>query len=200
MTSQPLPPTGSTTGPAKVGASPGAAEGAETAVADKTGESNAAPPEFSEVNGIIKDHVIATMALGLVPVPIFDMVAVVATQLRMTHKLSQAYGVKFVDNVAKSVILSLIGGVVPVQATAVLAAAFFKFVPGIGSFVGGAGVSILSGALTYAIGKVLVQHFESGGTLLDFDPARVRERFKAELDIGKKAAEVMQGEAKKAAA
>lgn len=156
-------------------------------------------PSLTEVDSIIKDHVIASMALGLVPVPIFDMVAVVGTQLRMTSKLADVYEVKFVDNLAKSVILSLVGGVIPAAATATLASAL-KFIPGMGSFVGGAGVSILSGALTYAVGKVMVQHFESGGTLLDFDPVRVRDRFKSELNAGKDAAKSMASDAAKAAA
>jgi hypothetical protein len=35
----------------------------------------------------------------------------------------------------------------------------------------------LSSACTYAVGKVFIQHFSSGGTFLTFSPARVREYF-----------------------
>lgn len=150
-----------------------------------------APPALTEIEGVIKDHVIAAMALGLVPVPAFDMVSVVAVQLRLTHKLSKAYGVAYAENIAKSAIMALVGGVLPTMATASLASVL-KFVPGLGSFVGGAGVALLSGALTYAVGRVLAQHFESGGTLLDFDPSRVRDRFRAELKAGRDAAKSMR--------
>ncbi|MEZ5671856.1 MAG: hypothetical protein R3E08_05540 [Thiotrichaceae bacterium] len=43
----------------------------------------------------------------------------------------------------------------------------------------------MGGAATYAIDKVFVQHFESGGTFLDFDPEAVREHFAAEFAKGK---------------
>jgi hypothetical protein len=37
-------------------------------------------------------------------------------------------------------------------------------------------------AATYAVGQVFIQHFESGGTFLDFDPDKVREHFRQEFD------------------
>jgi hypothetical protein len=36
-------------------------------------------------------------------------------------------------------------------------------------------------ASTYAVGRVFIQHFESGGTFLDFDPDKVRAHFEAEF-------------------
>jgi hypothetical protein len=57
--------------------------------------------------------------------------------------------------------------------------------PGVGTAAGVMSMSILGGAATYAIGKVFVQHFESGGTFLDFDPEAVREHFAAEFTKGK---------------
>lgn len=162
-------------------------------------EAVSAGPALADVEAMIKDHVIAAMACGLVPVPAFDMVSVVAVQLRLANKLSKAYGVPFADNMAKNAILALVGGVMPTMATASLAS-LLKFIPGLGSFVGGAGVSLLSGALTYAVGRVLSQHFESGGTLLDFDPTRVRDRFRSELKAGQEAARGMQSGSDSAAA
>lgn len=167
---------------------------AEPSAAVDSEPAGSAKPSLQEIDGIIKDHVIAAMACGLVPAPVFDMVSVVAVQLRLTHKLSKAYGVPYAENIAKSVILALVGGVLPTMATAGLASAL-KFMPGVGSFIGGAGVALLSGGLTYAVGRVLSQHFESGGTLLDFDPMRVRDRFKAELKAGQEAAKGMKSAA-----
>jgi hypothetical protein len=36
-------------------------------------------------------------------------------------------------------------------------------------------------AATYAIGKVFIQHFASGGTLLDFEPPNYREFLSREM-------------------
>jgi len=49
-------------------------------------------------------------------------------------------------------------------------------------------VLILGGATSYAIGSMFVQHFESGGTLLDFDPKKMREYFASKLAEGKEVA------------
>lgn len=159
------------------------------AAADAVEES----PALNEANSTVKTYVIASMALGLVPVPVFDMVAVVGTQLKMIHALTRIYEVKFTENVAKSLILSLVGGVLPVTAAAGVGS-LLKAIPGLGTLAGSASVSLLSGALTYAVGRVFVSHFESGGTLLDFDAAKVRERFRAEFQRGKTAAQEIKEE------
>jgi hypothetical protein len=39
------------------------------------------------------------------------------------------------------------------------------------------------------LGKVLIQHFEAGGTFLDFDPEKVKDYFKAQFEEGRKQAE-----------
>ena len=56
--------------------------------------------------------------------------------------------------------------------------------PFVGYVVGGLSTPLLAGAATYAVGKVFIQHFESGGTLLDFEPAKVREYFRQEFSVG----------------
>jgi uncharacterized protein (DUF697 family) len=52
-----------------------------------------------------------------------------------------------------------------------------KMVPLVGPVLGGFSMSLFSGAATYAIGKVFIQHFEAGGTFLDFNPVTVKEYF-----------------------
>ena len=47
---------------------------------------------------------------------------------------------------------------------------------------------LTSGASTWALGKVFIQHFESGGTFLDFNPEKVREYYKVQFEEGRKMA------------
>ena len=47
---------------------------------------------------------------------------------------------------------------------------------------------IYSGAATWAIGKVFIQHFASGGTFLDFDPQKVKDYFRNLFEQGKEVA------------
>jgi len=43
----------------------------------------------------------------------------------------------------------------------------------------------VAGASTYAVGQVFIQHFESGGTFLDFDPEKVKGYFAEQFEKGK---------------
>jgi hypothetical protein len=56
-------------------------------------------------------------------------------------------------------------------------------VPILGSIVSGFVMPVLSAGATYAIGKAFIQHFESGGTLLDFNPPDYREFVKAQKEL-----------------
>ena len=55
------------------------------------------------------------------------------------------------------------------------AASVLKAVPIVGTIVAGFVIPVLSAGATYAIGKAFIQHFASGGTLLDFNPPDYRE-------------------------
>ncbi|MEO1713879.1 MAG: SHOCT domain-containing protein, partial [Bacteroidota bacterium] len=66
------------------------------------------------------------------------------------------------------------------------AGSLIKLIPGIGSLLGGVTVSIFAGASTYALGEVFKKHFSSGGTILDFDPGRLRKMYKEKFEKGKK--------------
>ena len=43
---------------------------------------------------------------------------------------------------------------------------------------------MLTGASTYAVGRVFIQHFESGGTFLTLDPDKVKAHYRAEFERG----------------
>ncbi|WP_353572858.1 YcjF family protein [Candidatus Albibeggiatoa sp. nov. BB20] len=141
-----------------------------------------------EANNMVKNYIIASMGAALVPVPLFDMVALTGIQLKLLHSLAKLYDVKFTKNLGKSLIGSLLGGIVPASTAASLS----KAVPGVGTTVGVIGMSAIGGATTYAIGRVFIQHFESGGTFLDFNPEKVREYFKAEFERGKEVANELE--------
>ncbi|HWL15405.1 MAG TPA: hypothetical protein VNR00_07365, partial [Opitutus sp.] len=65
------------------------------------------------------------------------------------------------------------------------AAALAKTIPGFGSVVGIVTLPVVAGAITYAVGKVFVQHLESGGTFLSFKVPDVQAGFLREVEKGK---------------
>jgi len=154
-----------------------------------------ASQRVTKAESTVKNHVITAMGLGLVPIPVFDLAALSATQLNMLHSLTRQYEVPFTKDLGKTAIVSLIGSAIPVISVIGLSS-FAKLIPGIGSLAGSAGVSLLSGALTYAVGRVFIQHFESGGTLLSFNAREMRKFFKREFAAGKKFAKDLGGKAK----
>jgi uncharacterized protein (DUF697 family) len=143
---------------------------------------------------LVKKSMYASMAAGLVPVPMFDILAVSAIQLEMLRRLSHVYGVTFMEGKGKNALAALIGGSFPVS-VAPIVVSLFKMVPIVGSTIGAISLPLISGASTYAVGKVFVQHFESGGTFLTFDPEKVRGYYAEQFKEGKV---VATQEAKKA--
>lgn len=131
----------------------------------------------------IKNHVIAAMAIGLLPIPGVDMAGMLGIQVRMVDKICKIYGETLRENAARAAILSLAGGVLP----ATLATGFvsgLKFIPGFGSLPGAAGASLLGGAMTYAIGRVFQEHLETHESLIDFDPTKASSAMRREFDAG----------------
>ena len=125
-----------------------------------------------------------TGAAGFIPIPLADLVAVGGLQLQMLRRLSQIYGVEFSENRGKAVIAALAGAAIPAS-SGIGAASFLKLVPGIGSAAAALVMPALSSGATYAIGRVFIEHFASGGTLLDFNPPDYHEFIKAQREMWK---------------
>lgn len=125
---------------------------------------------------LVRKNVYVAVGVGIVPIPLLDLVAFNGIQLNMLYRLSKLYDVPFRKEAAKSIIATLVSG----SGAALLTApawSMLKAIPVVGSAVGGLTVSILAGASTYALGRLFIQHFESGGTFLTFDPRAVREQY-----------------------
>jgi len=119
---------------------------------------------------------------GLVPVPVIDVLAVGGLQVQMLRRLSQIYGVEFSENRGKALIAALAGCMIPAT-SGMGAASALKAIPVVNILAAGFVMPVLSAGATYAIGKAFVQHFESGGTLLDFNPPDYREFVKAQKEM-----------------
>ena len=144
----------------------------------------------SHADTIIKNHIVWSMGAGLIPVPIVDFFAVSGIQLDMIRQLCKLYDQDFKESEGKAIITSLTGsGIARMGAKAMV-----KFIPGIGSVIGGVTMAVLSGASSYALGEVFKKHFETGGTFLDFDPKRLKKLYDEKFEKGKKVAEQIKRE------
>lgn len=98
---------------------------------------------------------------GLVPLPVANIGAVAAINLRMVQQLSELYQVPFERERTRSLIVSLIGGVVPTGIGTATSTTLMWIVPG-GMLLGLGAAALTAGALTRGIGLVFVESFESG--------------------------------------
>lgn len=142
-------------------------------------------PDMKDMgNQIIRNHMFVSMGVGLVPVPVLDMVGITGVQLNMLRRLAKLYEVPFSEHKTKNIVTSLIGGggSLPVAG---MFASLVKMIPVVGQAVGLVSMPISAGAITYAVGKVFHMHFASGGTVLTFDPEKVRGYYVEMLEEGK---------------
>jgi uncharacterized protein (DUF697 family) len=140
---------------------------------------------------LVKKYMWWSMGAGLIPVPFVDLVAVSGVQLKMLKDMSDLYGIKFSENRGKSIVAALLGYIVPNSLSFGGMSVLLKMIPVVGTLIGGLSMSLFSGAATYAIGKVFIQHFEAGGTFLDFNPATLKDYFFAKFEEGKVIAKEM---------
>lgn len=145
-----------------------------------------------EAASIIKNHMIWSMGAGLIPVPVVDMFAVSAIQLDMIRQLATLFDIDFKQTEGKARITALTG-----TGLARLGARAVKFIPGVGSVLGGVTMAVLSGATSYALGEAFRKHFETGGTMLDFDPARFKKYYDEKFEKGKEIAKDLQKQQEK---
>ena len=138
---------------------------------------------------LVKKYMWWSMGAGLIPIPLVDIAAVSGVQLKMLNELAKVYDVKFSKNAGKSIISALIGGISADALSKSYITSAVKSIPIIG-IVGAVSMPIFSGATTWAIGKVFIQHFASGGTFLDFDPKKVKEYF---MNLFKQGQEMAHG-------
>jgi uncharacterized protein (DUF697 family) len=144
----------------------------------------------------IKTYMWWSLGAGLIPVPIVDLVAVSGVQLKMLASISKIYDVKFQANSGKAIIASLGGFVVPHAVSFGMIGCLLKAVPVVGVLAGAPAMGLFSAASAWAMGKVFIQHFESGGTFLNFDPEKVKAYFHQQFEEGKDLAANMGTEKK----
>ena len=160
----------------------GKEEAAGEAVAENV---NATEGRTERLEKLAKHHVLASMGVGLIPLPVVDMVALIGIQLDMIRKIAAEYDIPFRQDLGKSIIATLMGGFLPMTLGCAVAS-MIKFIPLIGQTTGAVTMPVMTGAATYAIYKVFVQHFESGGTFLDLDPSKAKSYFSEQFAKGKK--------------
>lgn len=140
---------------------------------------------LKQADAIIHRNVLWALGAGVVPLPVLDIAAVSAVELKLLKELSTVYAVEFSQKIAKKVIYTLLTSAGVLGLGCLIGGSLSKLVPFIGTTVGFVSVPVVVAAFTHGLGRVLVMHFEAGGTLLDFDAVAMRRHFQQEFEKGK---------------
>ena len=109
----------------------------------------------------------------------------------MIKQLCKVYDQDYEETSGKAFVGALTGTTLA-RIAASSVGSIFKVIPVIGSALGGATVAAFAGATTYAIGQVIAQHFDSGGSILDFDSEELKDFYEEQVEKGKEVVEEWQ--------
>lgn len=133
---------------------------------------------------VIRNCAWGAAGIGLVPVPLVDMMAIGGLQVWLVRELAKIRDVPFSRDRAKAVVSALIGVAAPAMLTGSVAS-LIKVIPVVGQALTIAVAPGLAAASTLALGRVFNAHFMTGGTLLDFDADKMAAFYKEEFSKAK---------------
>jgi len=136
----------------------------------------------TEALGLAQRYATWSLIPGVLPMPLIDLALLITIQIRMLEQLARLYQLPFSNDLGKALISSLVGGIVPTSAGFGTTGMLLKSIPGIGGLLNLLFMPAFAWAATYAVGRIFIQHFESGGTFLTFDPVAVRDHFRKEFE------------------
>ena len=116
---------------------------------------------------IVERHAAYSAVGGIIPLPLANVASVTTLIVRMVKVLSDHYGVPFERDRARAIVIGLMGGAMPTGFGVVTTTSLLHLVPG-ANLIGLAVCSVTAAACTRSIGRIFVEHFESGATLDDF--------------------------------
>lgn len=149
-------------------------------------ETTAPLANSARADAYIHERVLWALGAGLVPIPLLDLAAIAAVQVKLVNELSELYGVEFSADQGKKIISVLTASVGTGTLATGTVASILKVFPGIGCVGGAIALPAVAGASTYALGRVFVQHYESGGSLVDLDQEQAKAYFAKAYEEGKK--------------
>jgi uncharacterized protein (DUF697 family) len=126
---------------------------------------------------VVQNYMLWTGAAGIIPIPVVDFAAISAIQLSMLNKISGIYDQTFNNNWGKEIIGSLIGGYTATSLGRGIGMNIVRSIPIVGGLLSFVVAPGFAAASTWALGQVFIMHFESGKTLLEFDPVKFKDSY-----------------------
>jgi uncharacterized protein (DUF697 family) len=130
----------------------------------------------SKVEAIIKNRALLAAGIGIVPVPVFNLVSVAAIQISMVQSITRLYDIEAKKSWIKNIIASVLGGL-GASALSGFALKNLGGAPLVGTSLAVLSAPAVNGLTTYAIGYMFVRYFESPRGLLKANAGALKEWF-----------------------
>ena len=111
---------------------------------------------------IVHRYVAMSAIVGSLPFPGFDSLMLGGVHLALIKELTEHYGFKFQDKIARNVIIAIGLSVIPAATGSVITRRALMVVPFFARTIAMGG---LSAAVSFGIGTLLTKHYAAGGTL-----------------------------------
>lgn len=146
-------------------------------------------PEISaevkaQVQGLIKSRSFLAAGMGIVPIPVFNLVSATAVQITMVQSISRLYNIEVKKSWIKNIIASVLGGLASTSLSR-WAARGLVAAPLVGTSLAVLSAPALNGLTTYAIGYMFVRYFESPDGFLKANTAALGTWFKEGFKDGR---------------
>jgi uncharacterized protein (DUF697 family) len=125
----------------------------------------------AQARAIVDRHATYSAVGGILPLPVASVAGITTIIIRMVKMLSSLYGVPFERDRARAIVAGLVGGATPTGFATVATSTLFFAVPS-GALIGTVVSAVSAVACTRSIGRIFIEHFESGATLNEFRPPR----------------------------
>ena len=109
---------------------------------------------------LVYRYSVYAVGAGLVPLPFFDLAALTGLHLSMMARLSEMYGVRYTQEIGKTFVVPVITAGLPFTRIYFVAASAVKLIPLVGTFSGLITLPTLCAAVIFALGKVMIRHYE----------------------------------------
>ena len=109
---------------------------------------------------------------ALIPFAGVDVAALAGIHIALIKELCEHYDVDFTEHTARNVLIGVAASIVPGTIGSILGRKFLGMLPAANAVFGWTLMSAGSAAFSYSIGRLFIEHFEGGGTLLSLDHKR----------------------------
>jgi uncharacterized protein (DUF697 family) len=110
-----------------------------------------------QVRRHVRHHALGAAALGLIPLPLLDLLLISAVQVRMLRRINARYQ----HHTPSLSLFGVLGSSVFSFLAYPLLVSLLKFIPGLGTGTGLIAMPLLAGSLTYSLGMKHLEQYET---------------------------------------